>query len=91
MTKRSNLSRRRFLGTGVAATGIALAAPQIAHAADYPERNISVIIPTREGGGADRNFRAFTSIWIILAALLPNGSVYVSASGPPKINNDAPA
>ena len=63
MTKRSNLSRRRFLGTGVAATGIALAAPQIARAADYPERNISVIIPTREGGGADRNFRAFTSIW----------------------------
>ena len=29
--------------------------------AAYPERNIDVIIPTREGGGADRLFRAFTS------------------------------
>ena len=59
MTTRSHPSRRRFLGTGVAATGMALAAPRIARAAGYPERNISVIIPTREGGGADRNFRAF--------------------------------
>lgn len=63
MTKKSTLSRRRFLGTGVAATSFALTAPQTARAAGYPERNISVIIPTREGGGADRNFRAFTSIW----------------------------
>lgn len=59
----SNLNRRRFLGTSIAATGLTLAAPRIARAADYPDRNISVIIPTREGGGADRNFRAFTSIW----------------------------
>ncbi len=60
---KSNFNRRRFLATGAAATGAALAAPQIARAAGYPDRNISVIIPTREGGGADRNFRAFTSIW----------------------------
>ena len=63
MTTISNLSRRRFLRTGAAASGLALAAPQIARAAGYPERNISIIIPTREGGGADRNFRAFSSIW----------------------------
>lgn len=63
MTKRSSLSRRKFLGTSAALTGLALAAPQIARAAGYPERNIEVIIPTREGGGADRNFRAITSIW----------------------------
>ncbi len=63
MTKISSLNRRRFLGTGVAATGMALAAPQIARAAEYPERNIEVIIPTREGGGADRNFRAFADVW----------------------------
>jgi len=56
------LSRRGFLTT-TAAAGVALAAPTIARAAEYPERNISVIIPTREGGGADRNFRAFSSIW----------------------------
>ncbi len=57
------LDRRNFLKTTAAAGGMALAAPGIAQAAGYPERNINVIIPTREGGGADRNFRAFTSIW----------------------------
>lgn len=63
MSKTSHLSRRKFLGTSAAASGLMLAAPNIARAADYPERNISVIIPTAEGGGADRNFRAFSSIW----------------------------
>ncbi len=57
------LDRRGFLKTSAAAGAVALATPGIARAASYPERNISVIIPTREGGGADRNFRAFTSIW----------------------------
>ena len=61
MTKLIN--RRGFLKTTAAATGAALAMPGIARAADYPDSNINVIIPTREGGGADRNFRAFTSIW----------------------------
>lgn len=63
MTNISNLNRRRFLGTTVAATGMALAAPHIARAAGYPEGNINVYVPTSEGGGADRNFRAFSSIW----------------------------
>lgn len=63
MSTTSNLNRRKFLTTTAAASGMLLAAPQIARAAGYPERNISVIIPTREGGGADRNFRAFSSIW----------------------------
>ena len=36
---------------------------QIAMAAAFPERNIKVYVPTREGGGADRNLRAVTSIW----------------------------
>lgn len=56
------VNRRTFLTT-TATLGTALAMPSILRAADYPEQNISVIIPTREGGGADRNFRAFTSIW----------------------------
>lgn len=63
MIKVSHLNRRKFLGTSIAASGMALAAPHIGRAADYPDRNISVVIPTREGGGADRNFRAFSSIW----------------------------
>jgi tripartite-type tricarboxylate transporter receptor subunit TctC len=58
-------SRRSFLKTATAA-GTALAAGASfmrAFAAGYPERNINVIVPTREGGGADRNLRAFTGIW----------------------------
>lgn len=55
-------SRRGFL-KGSAAFGAVLAAPYIARAQEYPSQNIDVIIPTREGGGADRNFRAFTSVW----------------------------
>ena len=59
----TRFNRRGFLKTGAATGAMALAAPGIARAAGYPERNINVIIPTREGGGADRNFRAFTSVW----------------------------
>lgn len=62
MTK-TPINRRRFLQTSAATSVAALAIPGIVRAADFPERNISVIIPTREGGGADRNFRAFTSVW----------------------------
>lgn len=63
MKRLSNLSRRGFLGTGAAATGVLLATPHIARAADYPDSNINVYVPTSEGGGADRNFRAFSSVW----------------------------
>ena len=58
-----SLNRRRFLKTTAAASGMMLAMPNIARAADYPDGNINVIIPTREGGGADRNFRAFAGVW----------------------------
>lgn len=63
MKRDTGLNRRRFLVTGAATSGMVLAAPYVAHAAGYPDRNIDVYIPTREGGGADRNYRAFTSIW----------------------------
>lgn len=56
-------SRRYFLKSGAAATAATLASPTILRAQSYPERNIDVIIPTAEGGGADRNFRAFASVW----------------------------
>ncbi|WP_102109330.1 Bug family tripartite tricarboxylate transporter substrate binding protein [Oceaniglobus roseus] len=59
---KTSLNRRRFLQAG-AASGLVLATPGIVRAATFPERNINVIIPTAEGGGADRNFRAFTSVW----------------------------
>jgi tripartite-type tricarboxylate transporter receptor subunit TctC len=34
-----------------------------AFAAGFPDGPISVTVPTRAGGGADRNLRAFTGIW----------------------------
>jgi tripartite-type tricarboxylate transporter receptor subunit TctC len=57
-------SRRRFLQGSAAIGAAAMAAPLgTALGAGYPSQNIDVVIPTREGGGADRNFRAFTSLW----------------------------
>ncbi|MPY69282.1 MAG: twin-arginine translocation signal domain-containing protein [Alphaproteobacteria bacterium] len=61
-----DFSRRGFLkGSGAALGAGALATLpfQVAMAAAFPERNIKVYVPTREGGGADRNLRAFASIW----------------------------
>ncbi len=63
MTRTSDFNRRGFLKTGMAASSMALGLPAIARAQSYPEGNINVVIPTAEGGGADRNFRAFTSVW----------------------------
>ncbi len=59
-------TRRKFLeGAGATLGGAALSMLplQIALAAAFPERNIKVYVPTREGGGADRNLRAFTGVW----------------------------
>ena len=59
-------TRRAFLKGSAAAAGVAgLAASPLApaFAETFPSRNINVIVPTREGGGADRNLRAFTGIW----------------------------
>lgn len=63
MNHLTKMTRRRLLGTGAAASAMALAAPSIASDDTFPSRNIDVYIPTREGGGADRNFRAFASVW----------------------------
>lgn len=60
------VTRRNFLTGSAALAGAAFGAGSLsrpAFSATYPERNIDVIVPTREGGGADRNLRAFTSIW----------------------------
>ena len=52
----NNYDRRNFLrisAAGLAAMGFV----SPGFAAGFPERNIKVFIPTRAGGGADRNFR----------------------------------
>ena len=57
-------SRRTFLQTALAG-GAALTAldPFTQALAAYPDQNIDVVIPTRAGGGADRLFRAVTTVW----------------------------
>jgi tripartite-type tricarboxylate transporter receptor subunit TctC len=58
-------TRRQFLEGSAAAIGAGvLAAPWSgARAQTFPSRTIEVIVPTREGGGADRNLRAVTDVW----------------------------
>jgi tripartite-type tricarboxylate transporter receptor subunit TctC len=62
----NDVSRRLFMhgaGAALGAGALSMLPMQIALAAAFPERNIKVYVPTREGGGADRNLRAFTGIW----------------------------
>ncbi len=66
MTKQlDNAARRRFLKqTGLVLGGAAAGWPAAnLFGQSFPSRNISVVVPTREGGGADRNLRTFTGIW----------------------------
>ncbi|NIP90463.1 MAG: hypothetical protein GWO21_16555 [Gammaproteobacteria bacterium] len=66
MSSRKGFDRRAFLGHSLAGLGVAalgLGASRETAAETFPSRNISVIVPTREGGGADRNLRAFTEVW----------------------------
>lgn len=59
-------TRRSFLkgSAAVLGAGALAGAPwRRAGAADFPSRTIEVIVPTREGGGADRNLRAVTGVW----------------------------
>lgn len=72
-------TRRSFLGTSAAAGGLALAAPALAQA--YPDRNLDVVIPTREGGGADRLFRAFATVWEEKLGTQLEPGFYPGASG----------
>lgn len=65
MTTIDSKNRRRFLqgSTALAVAGITGSLPTVASAADFPERPMQVYIPTRAGGGADRNFRSFAGVW----------------------------
>jgi len=58
----NRIKRRDFLK--LSAAGIATASiPMLGTAADFPERTMQVYVPTAAGGGADRNFRSFASVW----------------------------
>jgi tripartite-type tricarboxylate transporter receptor subunit TctC len=59
------LGRRPFLQglTGAAALGLLAARARDALAQDYPAENFSVVIPTGQGGGAERLARSFDAAW----------------------------
>jgi len=64
--KKKYPTRREFLkysGAAAAAGGITSLPFMSLSAQSYPARSIKVVVPTREGGGADRNLRAFSGIW----------------------------
>ena len=76
----NNQSRRLFLkltAAGVAASAL----PASIFAAGFPERNISVYIPTRAGGGADRNFRNFGGVWQNYLGVELEPAFYPGAAG----------
>jgi putative tricarboxylic transport membrane protein len=75
-------NRRTFL-QGSAALGAAAVAtsPFSAFGAEYPSRNIHVMVPTREGGLADRNLRLFTSVWKKYLKVNFESSYYPGAGG----------
>jgi len=59
-------TRRAFLHGSTAALGVgALATSRLrpAFGQSFPSRTVEVVVPTREGGGADRNLRAVTGVW----------------------------
>lgn len=58
-------TRRSFLRitSTLAAAGVACTWPHLSLGATFPERKMQVYIPTRAGGGADRNFRTFAGVW----------------------------
>jgi tripartite-type tricarboxylate transporter receptor subunit TctC len=55
------IGRRTVLLGGAAA--LATAPLSRAFAQAFPSENLKVMVATREGGGADRNLRAFWSVW----------------------------
>lgn len=60
------VDRRLVLQGGAAALGgaaLASAPFSNAFAQNFPSENLNVMVATREGGGADRNLRAFWSVW----------------------------
>ncbi len=82
MTKFDWTANRRAFLKGSAAAGALAALPfGPAFGAKFPERNIQIYVPTREGGGADRNLRAFTGVWKRYLGVNFEGAYYPGAAG----------
>ena len=78
------IPRRTLLKGSAAALGtVALSTSPISSAfgAKFPSDPISVMVATREGGGADRNLRAFWSVWKKYLKTRMEASFYPGAAG----------
>lgn len=78
------IGRRSVLQGGAAALGgAALATGPFgrAFAQNFPSENLNVMVATREGGGADRNLRAFWSVWQKYLKTGMEASFYPGAAG----------
>jgi tripartite-type tricarboxylate transporter receptor subunit TctC len=71
------MSRRALLG---AAAGVTLAGPAMAQGG-FPTRNFRVVIPTGQGGGADRLARSFDDGWSKLLGRQFEYEFYPGAAG----------
>lgn len=77
-------SRRGFIkGTGalLGAGALSTLPFQAAMAAAFPERNIRVYVPTREGGGADAHLRSHSTVWGKILKTNFEASFYPGAAG----------
>lgn len=65
MKKRNmaSLTRRNFMKLSALGLAAGTLPARYAIGADFPERPMQVYVPTAAGGGADRNFRSFASVW----------------------------
>jgi tripartite-type tricarboxylate transporter receptor subunit TctC len=59
----ARLSRRGFIAGGSATMGLLASGTRGSAQSQYPERNFRVIVPTGQGGGAERLARAFDDAW----------------------------
>jgi putative tricarboxylic transport membrane protein len=76
----SKHDRRNFLmlsAAGLATIGL----PSLSFGAAFPDRTMRVYIPTRAGGGADRNFRNFGGVWKNYLGAELEPSFYPGAAG----------
>ena len=76
---RFNPSRRRLLAGAAAAAAIGRI--PLAGAQAYPSRNMRVVVPTAQGGGADRLARVFDDFWGPLLKTQFEYSFYAGAAG----------
>jgi tripartite-type tricarboxylate transporter receptor subunit TctC len=79
MTHHSWMRRRLLAGAGAGLASGYL--PRVLAADEYPSKNIHVVVPTRQGGGAERLARSFDAFWSKLLKTHFEYSFYPGAAG----------